>query len=177
MMRQIFAPALTALLLFSALADAQQQEQKLLDRINRPNMELSNPMQGKAFSGGGGVQMREASVGRTVFDASKSAYSKEFSGARSFFGVKNPWFGNRVFETKTSTLSRSANLDSAYPVREAVTGGFTGSGKRANADSSSVEARPFLVQGGAQGGLEQISDRISEKMTIDDIRELLNKPR
>ncbi len=176
-MRQILAPALSALLLFPSVIGAQQQEQKLLDRINRPNMELANPMQGKGFTGGGGVQMREASVGRTVFDASKSAYPKEFSGARSFFGIKNPWFGNRIFETKTSTLSRSAKLDSAFPIREAATGGFSGSGKRVDADSSSVVSRPFLVQGSAQGGFEQISDRISKKMTIDDIRELLNKPR
>ena len=176
-MRQILAPALTALLAFPALVGAQQQEQKLLDRINRPNMELTNPMQGKAFSGAGGVQMREASVGRTVFDASKSAYSKEFSGARSFFGIKNPWLGNRVIETKTSPLSRSANLESAFPIRQAATGGFAGSGKRANSGASSVETRPFLVQGSSQSGFEQISERISKKMTIDDISELLNKPR
>ncbi|MFZ9919988.1 MAG: hypothetical protein ACO3GO_00415 [Terrimicrobiaceae bacterium] len=176
-MRQILAPVLTTILFFSPLVGAQQQEKKLLDRINRPNMELTNPMQGKAFSGGGGVQMRDAVVKSAVFDSSKSAYLKEFSGARSFLGIKNPWFGNRVFETKSSTLTRSALVDSTYPVRQAATGGFAGSGKRAETAPSSVQSRPFLLQGGAQGGLEQISDKISKEMTIDDIREMLNKPR
>jgi len=87
-MRQILAPVLTTILFFSPLVGAQQQEKKLLDRINRPNMELTNPMQGKAFSGGGGVQMRDAVVKSAVFDSSKSAYLKEFSGARSFLGIK-----------------------------------------------------------------------------------------
>jgi hypothetical protein len=37
--------------------------------------------------------------------------------------------------------------------------------------------QPFLVQGEAQGAMQQISDRVKKEMTIDDVRELLNKPR
>lgn len=176
-MRQILAPAFLALLAFPALVGAQQQEQTLLDRINRPNMELANPMQKKSFIGGGGVQMREAAVGKTAFDAGKSARLKEFSGARSFLGIKNPWFGNRVYETKTASLPGSSKFDSSYPVRGAAVGGFSSSDKKASMATSDLNLRPFLLQGGAQGGLDQISDKISKEMTIDDIRELLNKPR
>ncbi len=179
-MRPFLAFAVTALLASPAFLGAQEQDPKLLERIQRPNMELVNPMQGKTFNGGGGVKIQEAAVGRAAFDSTKTAALKEFSGTRSFLGIKNPWFGNRVFETKAAPLSGlggPAKLDAAYPTREAAIGGFAGSDKRANLGSSRVEVQPFLVRGEAQGALEQISDKISKEMTIDDIRELLNKPR
>ena len=37
--------------------------------------------------------------------------------------------------------------------------------------------RPFLGRGGAQGSLDQIADKVKKEMTIDEVRELLNKPR
>jgi hypothetical protein len=105
---------------------------------------------------------------------------KEFAGTRSFLGIKNPWFGNRVFETKTAALSKSGGLgklDAAYPVRDALTREFPSSEKQANLGNSTVPVRPFLVRGESQGALEQLSTKINKEMTIDDIRELLNKPR
>ena len=179
-MRQILAPALLALLALPAFLGAQEQERKLLDRIQRPNMELTNPMQGKSFNGGGGVEIKDAAVGRQAFSGAKSPLLKEFAGTRSFFGIKNPWFGNRVFETKTASLSKSGGLgklDAAYPVRDALTREFPSSEKQANLGTSTVPVRPFLVRGESQGALEQLSTKINKEMTIDDIRELLNKPR
>ena len=179
-MRQILAPALLALLALPAFLGAQEQERKLLDRIQRPNMELTNPMQGKSFNGGGGVEIKDATVGRQAFTGAKSPLLKEFAGTRSFFGIKNPWFGNRVFETKPASLSKSGGLgklDAAYPVRDALTREFPSSEKQANLGTSTVPVRPFLVRGESQGALEQLSTKINKEMTIDDIRELLNKPR
>ena len=179
-MRQILAPALIAALAVPGFLGAQEQERKLLDRIQRPNTELTNPMQGKSFLGGGGVEMKEAALGRGAFAGVKSAPMKEFAGTRSFFGIKNPWFGNRVFETKSASLSGGGglgNLEAAYPVRDAVTRDFSSSGKKANFNSADIPARPFVVSGEAQGAFEQLSEKIHKEMTIDDIRELLNKPR
>jgi len=179
-MRQILAPALIAALAWPATLGAQEQERKLLDRIQRPNTELTNPMQGKSFLGGGGVEMKEAAVGRGTFAGVKSAPMKEFAGTRSFLGIKNPWFGNRVFETKSASLTGGGGLgklDAAYPVRDAATREFSSSEKKANLKSEEIPVRPFLVTGEAQGAFEQLSEKIHKEMTIDDIRELLNKPR
>jgi hypothetical protein len=176
-MRLLLAPALIAILALPVPLRAQQQERKLLDRIQRPNMELTNPMQAKSFEGGGGVQMKSANIGKTPYDAGKTANLKEFSGARSFLGIKNPWFGNRIFETKAAPLSGAANLTSSFPVRDAAVGGFSTSDKKAQVASFDLKLRPFLIQGNSAQGLDQISDQISKEMTIDDIREILNKPR
>ena len=176
-MRLLLAPALIAILGLPVSVRAQQQERKLLDRIQRPNMELTNPMQAKSFEGGGGVKMKSASIGKTPYDAGKTANLKEFSGARSFLGIKNPWFGNRVFETKAAPLSGAANINSSFQVRDAAVGEFSASDKKARVATSDMNLRPFLIRGNSAQGLDQISDQISKEMTIDDIREMLNKPR
>ena len=176
-MRLLLAPALIAILVLPVPLRAQQQERKLLDRIQRPNMELTNPMQAKSFEGGGGVKMKSASIGKSPYDAGKTANLKEFSWARSFLGIKNPWFGNRVFETKAAPLSGAANINSSFQVRDAAVGGFSASDKKARVATSDMNLRPFLIRGNSAQGLDQISDKISKEMTIDDIREMLNKPR
>jgi hypothetical protein len=167
-----------AALALPALLCGQEQDRKLLERIQRPDMELSNPMQKKSFEGGGGVRIREAPIAR-AYAGTKDAIAKEFAGTKSFFGIKNPWFGNRVFEAREAPLMArgGGNLDAAYPVRDARVGDYKDSSKSASLGDAAAEVRPFLVQGGAQGSLDQISDKIRKEMTIDEVRELLNKPR
>jgi hypothetical protein len=177
-MRTSLVPALALGLAFPALLAAQEQDRKLLDRIQRPDMELSNPMQKKAFTGGGGVQIREAPIARE-FAGTKQAGSKEFA-TRSFFGIKNPWFGKREFPAGQAPLfarGGPANLAEPYRVSGARAREFPAAGKQAALADSSVEVRPFLGRGEAQGSLDQISDKVKKEMTIDEVRELLNKPR
>jgi hypothetical protein len=177
---RLLAPALIATMVLPVLLGAQEQERKLLDRIQRPNTEITNPMQGKSFLGSRGVEMKEAAIGRGAFAGVKSAPKKEFAGTRSFLGIKNPWFGSRGFETKSASLSGGrglGKLDAAYPVRDAVTRSSPSSKKKASLNTADIPVRPFLVSGKTQGAFEQLSEKIHKEMTIDDIRELLNKPR
>jgi hypothetical protein len=177
-MRTSLTPAILACLAFPALLTAQEQERKLLERIQRPNMELSNPMQNMAFTGGGGVQIREASIARS-YAGTKEARSKEFA-TRSFFGIKNPWFGKRSFDSKEAALfprGGPVKLDEPYRVSEARVREFPAAGKQAALGDSIVPVNAFLGRGGAQGSLDQISDKVKKEMTIDEVRELLNKPR
>ena len=177
-MRTSLTSAIVAALAFPALLAAQEQERKLIERIQRPDMELSNPMQNKAFTGGGGVQIRDAAIARP-YAGTKAAGSKEFA-TRSFFGIKNPWFGNRTYESQEAALMARggpSKLNEPYPVADARVRGFPAAGKQAALGDSTVPLRPFLGRGGAQGSLDQIADKVKKEMTIDEVRELLNKPR
>jgi len=40
-----------------------------------------------------------------------------------------------------------------------------------------VPVRQYIPQPSAQGAVNKITDKINNKMTIDEVRELLNKPR
>jgi hypothetical protein len=64
----------------------------------------------------------------------------------------------------------------SYDVKQASTATYVAASKKANSSKTEVPQKPFLVQGGAQGAMQQISDKVKKEMTIDDVRELLNKP-
>lgn len=158
---------------------AQEQEKKLLDRIQKPNMQLGNPLQSKAFSSVSGAGVKTASFANKTHGTAQSGALREFSGTRSFMGIKNPWFGQRAYDAKSALLSSRLGLDTSksYALKSAATESFSEVSKKANATKQPVPIKPFLVQGEAQGALLQISDKVKKEMTIDDVRELLNKPR
>jgi hypothetical protein len=161
-------------------AFSQQQERTLLERIDRPDMTLGSPMQGKAFGGAGAAAVKGSAIVREFPGAGREANVGEFAGTRSFFGIKNPWFGNKVFAARESPLVNGSGFSSegkTFPVREASAGEFASSGKQAQLGNPVQPVRPFAVRGEAQGALDGISDKIKKDMTIDEVRELLNKPR
>lgn len=159
---------------------AQTQDRKMLDRMLKPDMDLGNPLQTKEFNPGGSMELRAASYSSRGFDPSKQANIKEFAFTRSFLGIKNPWFGNKVFETGTPGDWQQKSMwgaDKTVDVRTAPATAFYDSEKPANLGNSIVPVQPFEARGAAQGAVSQVTDKISEKMTIDEVRELLNKNR
>jgi hypothetical protein len=159
---------------------SQVQERKLMDRFLKPNMELGNPLQAKSFAEGRSVALRKASESRDSYAGVRDAYIKDFAYTRSFFGIKNPWLGGKLYDTKNaSLLTKSAllNADREVPVKKAEAVGFYDATKSVNYGSPVVPVRPFIPSPAAPGSVNTISDKITDKMTIDEVRELLNKPR
>jgi len=164
----------------SGLGYSQTQERKLMDRVLKPDMEQSNPLQTKSFSQASSVALRKARESKDSYAGVRDAYIKEFAYTRSFLGIKNPWFGGKVYDTKrASLLTKSAilNADREVPVKKAEAASYYDATKGAYFGSPVVPVRPFIPQPAAQGSVSGISDKINHKMTIDEVRELLNKPR
>lgn len=178
-MKNFFPFGIGFLLLAVLSLHAQEQEKKLLDRIQRPDMQLASPLQAKVFSGVSGVGIKTASFANKTHGTAQSGMIRDFPDTRSFLGIKNPWFGQRSYEAKSASLSSRLGLDisKTYALKAAATDSFSGLTKKANTTKQPVSTKPFLVQGEAQGSLQQISDKVKKEMTIDDVRELLNKPR
>lgn len=177
---RLLLSVLFGVLVLAGAARAQEQERKMLDRIQRPDMNLSSPLQTKNYAGTGGLVIKNASLGEKSFSGTKAASMQKFAGARSFLGIKNPWFGNRTYDARPAGLSSRgglAKLDTGYEVKDAATRSFPSGSKSVPLNSGSVAAGPFLNQGGAQGALDQITDKVKKEMTIDEVRELLNKNR
>ncbi len=168
------------LIAFAASGRAQTQEVKLVDRVMKPNMELGNPLQNKVFSGGTLLGNKTSSSAANSYWGVKDARIKEYPLTRSFMGIKNPWFGNKVMETKNADFwSKSVikNADREVAVKRAEAVGFYDATKNANFGSPVVPTPVFIPQASAPGAVSQIKDRINNKMTIDEVRDLLNKPR
>lgn len=166
-------------LLASACCFAQQQdEKKLIERIlAKPDMSQINPMNGKKFDGGG-FFLKKPAASSSDFAYEQKAPTEKYRNVRSFLGLKNPWIGKRVYDASTTTVwskTLAANANTAYPVETAKTQKFYQADRKAARREDPVRTSPYLGKGSSQGRLDQISDKIDKNMTIEQVREILNK--
>ena len=147
-----------------------------MDRIMKPNREMKNPLQNKVFAETGSVPLRSSPAAGQGFYGFKDATVKEFS-TRSFLGLKNPWFGGKVFATKEAASMPFYDVKNAGFNKTANATAFYAGTKTASLGSPVVPVTTFVPAPAAQGAVSRISDKINDKMTIDEVRELLNKNR
>jgi hypothetical protein len=149
---------------------AQEQENKLIDRIMRPDMSLSNSAQNKKF-----VAAEGTSVDRKF--ETKSFYSGKEHSIKPFAGIRN--FFARTFGTKRfahDQMEAMANTESVYAKRQIETKGSS-LARTAPEQGRSAEThayadnRPFL----ARGTRQEMLNKRNHPLTIDEVRELLNK--
>jgi hypothetical protein len=160
-----FSLLVLAFLALATVSYAQEQERKLVDRLLSPNTKLANPDQSKKFTGGLEAPTRSAAT--KSFYVSEKNLSKTFVADRSAPATS---FGTRNYSTQAATLptlrptrsyqtKKARDLSaSAHSTKKYATGDFAGN-------------RPFLGQGKSQKALHA-QDR---PLTIDEVRELLNK--
>ena len=151
---------------------AQDQEKKLLDRLLKPDMALQNDAQNKKFTGDGSASInKRANVG--TFFVHKKPRSKDFGGTRDFSTTQfysQTYRGGRTAH-EVSSQQTVANSKATYAnqtargVRNAPQ-----SGKKV-ASREYAGNRPFLGEGTRQKSL----NRQNEPLTIEQVRELLNK--
>jgi len=163
----------TCLLVLVALSyvRAQDQESKLVDRLLRPDMTLGNNAQNKKFIADRASINKKATVG--AFYVQEKSNSKKFSGTRDFSARQ---FNSQPFHSTRSASgvsSQQAVGDSrpAYATRTARDVGGAPQSDKKIASRSYAGNRPFLDQGKSQKSL----NRQNPPLTIEQVRELLNK--
>jgi hypothetical protein len=150
---------------------AQDQERKLVDRLLRPDMTLQSSEQKKKFVADGTSINKKARVG--AFYVEKKSKSKTFSGTRE---LSTQQFNSRPFHGSRSAFENSpqqavANSRLAYPTQSARGPRDASQSDKNVASHAYAENRPFLDQGKSQKSL----NRQNAPLTIDQVRELLNK--
>jgi hypothetical protein len=155
-----------AFLALATMGYAQEQERKLVDRLLNPDAKLSNSDQNKKFAGGSDA-IPARSFSTKGFYISEKKLTKSFIADRQ---ASTSTFSTRGYGTKPATLPVAPQVKSfqtqnarevspkAYPTKTYPARDFAGN-------------RPFLGQGKSQKALHQ-QDR---PLTIDEVRELLNK--
>jgi hypothetical protein len=165
---------LAACLLLAAFSCArgQDQERDLVDRLLKPDMSLQNTAQNKKFIASNGVSINKHAT-TNAFYAEKKSTSKRFSGTRDLsawqFNAQSFHGGDKATNfsprKQITNSKRSYSTQTARSLRDAREAGRT------------VDARifagnrPFLDQGKSQRSL----DRQNPPLTIEQVRELLNK--
>jgi len=161
---------------FAVTAAAQQQEQRMMDRIMNPDRDRANPMGAKAFSAKP-FEGREFQ-GAGEYTGVKAARTKEFT-TREFLGIRNPWFGKRVYATEAAReLNRYVLADRDYSSRAFETRAAVDEGRSAQLRDATGKdnTREFLARGKAQGSIDAVNPS-GGSLTIDEVRDLLNRPR
>lgn len=150
---------------------AQDQEKKLVDRLLKPDMALQNDAQNKKFIGDGSASMnKRANVGTFFFH--QKSHAKSF-GTRDFSTTQ---FYSQTYHSNRSAYEVSsdqalANSKAAYANQTVRgVGNASQSGKKVSSRAYAGN-RPFLGQGTNQKSL----NRKNEPLTIEQVRELLNK--
>ncbi len=160
------------LLACAAPARAQEQESRLLDRLLRPDMSMQNTAQNKQFTTGGSRARTDKQAVVTSFQGQKKSSAKQFYGTREVDGSNYATHHFRDGDG-TASISRNARLTKTANVAANstnVTSAAVASG-RAVTTSDFASSRPFLDQGKSQKALSQQN----KPLTIEQVRELLNK--
>jgi hypothetical protein len=155
-------------LAFLALATAsyaQEQERKLVDRLLSPNTKLANPDQNKKFTGGLEAPTRAAAT--KSFYVSAKNLSKTFAANRS---APTTSFRTRNYSTQAAAVP-TLPPTRTYQAKQARDISPSASSTKKYATRDFAGNRPFLGQGKSQKTLHA-QDR---PLTIDEVRELLNK--
>ena len=161
-------------LLFSVTAGfGQNQEQKLIDRLLRPNMSMKNAAQDKKFGNATVAAFGKTAPTRTFHSTDKTV-SKPYVEERIFTPRQFAARHFRVGDSPANIATRSQLTRSDTMVPTAPAPGVRVAPEAAQTTAATRDFsgnRPFLVQGKSQKALHA-HDR---PLTIEQVRELLNK--
>lgn len=138
--------------------------------------ELANPLGSKSFDGAGSNFHKTSSSMDKGFSYDQKSGSASYRGTRKFLGIKNPWFGKKIYTTDSSALwNKSDFMDESrkYGTRSMETKANYEAEK--SASSRKAATNTFVPRGRRQGEMDEITDSKKKKMTVEDVRELLNK--
>lgn len=161
-------------MLFAPLALAQNQEPKMIERIMNLDRTKANPMGGKQYEGASFSTRKFAGGGE--YAGIKSARTKEFA-TREFLGIRNPWIGKKTHVTTSAPGIRSyAPGDKGFATRGVETRESPDAARKDMQSGKAADTRRFLGRGKSQKALDAEYPQGSA-MTIDEVRDLLNRNR
>lgn len=149
---------------------AQDHDRRLIDRLLRPSMHLQNDAQGKEFVAAKSQFTARSSITST-FPLAASQTERSFTGARA---IATQEYRSRSFQADRNTSaieSQNATVPGQLTVPVAR-------GLRETHDSHvEVSSRTFAGKREfrEQGKSQKSLDRQNPSLTIDQVRELLNK--
>ncbi len=151
---------------------AQEQERTLVDRLLRPNMDLQNKAQGKTFradskviahKGSEKAFVSEPAAKQKTFADTRTIAQKEYrSGSNRTDFAKNSFVSIRDADTRSRSKVITPSVRDVHPAYDSA---------RAVSGRTFADERTFYEEGKSQKSLS----RRNPPLTIDQVRELLNK--
>jgi hypothetical protein len=149
---------------------AQNQEHSLVDRLLKPDTTLQNSAQSKKFIADGAPITRRAAV--SAFYIQQKPKPRSFAGTGEFstagFNSRSFPNGNRI---STSAQKQAHDSSESYSTSSVSKLPNAPDSQKKQASRAFAGQRPFLERGKSQKSL----DRKNPPLTIEQVRELLNK--
>jgi hypothetical protein len=151
---------------------AQVQERKMVDRLMEPDMTLANSAQNKKFVAVEGTSV-DKKFEANSFPGAHEATTNTFGGTKGFL---SRLFGTNRYARAEAVVNAKTNAGMAYANAQFTT--HESSLVRQSPDSDKhtkvrdyPDQRPFL----AKGTRQEILSQQDKPLTIDEVRELLNR--
>lgn len=146
-----------------------------MDRIMNPQIEAANPMGNKAYSSTA-FTAREFQSSRAYAGVRDAPRQQEF-GTRSFLGIRNPWFGKKVYETRAARdLTRYVLSDKAFASRAIEPTAAPEARRAVPVAAGRTYDRDYVVNGRSQAAISAQHSG-GAPLSLDEVRELLNRNR
>jgi hypothetical protein len=157
--------------LSASAAWAQSQEPSLVDRLLRPNMDLKNNAQNKKFPTNSSViQKNGGTVGTFYLKSNRS--EKSFQDTRVITTTQHSSSAFHSDKSDAALLQKGTpNASVNFPTSRANGIGDTHDAEKIVTGRAYPEDRSFREEGKSQKSLS----RHNRPLTIDEVRELLNK--
>jgi len=162
----------------NAGTDAAPKEKGMLDRILHPDTKSKSPYNDKIYHPLGSVKMNELNT--KVYSGTKEFGSKSFA-TKSFDGIKKNWLGRFIFPDKNikDYQVKSLGGPKSFPTKEVATGSYSGLDKKTSYSArDSYATRNYTPKGATQGAIdnnEKLQQAVKKGLTMDEVRNLLNK--
>lgn len=154
--------------------------QNLAERSQSYDMSRINDMQDRKFEGGGSLKIKAAQGWSKNAQGSGTFETGDYEYTRSFLGIKNPWIGGKVLKTKPANLSNNLTLKNLE--KEVATEDASMERKAVGTSKSAptpgiVPVKTYEARGSAQGALNKENEGVNKEMSVEELREILNKNR
>jgi hypothetical protein len=151
---------------------AQEQERKLADRLLRPTMTLVNSAQDKKFAGADVTAVNKKFVAKS-FSIVDERTVRSFSNEKDFSAKRfeTEKFARTEQTPRTQAQAKMASANAEFITRKSSLVQAASDEGKVAATRGYTDGRPFIGKGTRQ----KILSQEDKPLTIDEVRELLNK--
>ncbi len=169
-----------ALVLAPAGFSAEVKEKKgLLERLMNPDRSSKSDYEGKVFNGSGSFSGR--AVKTKEFQGTKNFAAGDYA-TKEFSGSRKGWLGNLFFPEKKlpeNLQGPSRDQGKTFGSKDFGVKNYDASGKKSSfASRDEFATRDVNLKGKSQGAIDsdqKLQEAIKKGLSIDEVRNLLNK--
>lgn len=164
--------------LIDRIESKARQAERAMDAQSAGDATLTSSLVKKSFNAGA---FKTKDFATANFAGTKSAKTKTFA-TRSFLGIKNPWFGKKVFDTDAAKFKRTTAPESGetFSTGQYAVQTFGDSGKADAAVASETlprnsAPRKYLGPEQPDKAIDQFTQNLHRDLTMEEVQALLNK--